>query len=49
MTDTFEDDLRQMIQRGQVLVVVGSGVSMATNSNSPNWRGLIPSRYRTGR
>lgn len=43
MTDTNEDDLRKMIKDGQVVVVVGSGVSMATNPKSPTWRGLIES------
>ena len=41
--DTFETDLRGMIRRGQVVAVVGSGVSMATASQSPTWRGLMKS------
>ena len=37
------NDLRQMIERQQVAVVIGSGVSLATNSNSPTWRQLLES------
>lgn len=39
----FDADLREMIRRGQVVAVVGSGVSIATNSHAPTWRGLIES------
>jgi len=39
----FETDLRDMIARGQVVAVVGSGVSMATTSQAPLWRKLIQS------
>jgi formylglycine-generating enzyme required for sulfatase activity len=39
----FETDLRKMIGRGQVVAVVGSGVSAATTSRAPTWRGLITS------
>ena len=39
----FESDLREMIGRGQVVAVVGSGVSLATTSRAPTWRGLINS------
>ena len=39
----FETDLRKMIGRGQVVAVVGSGVSMATTSRAPTWRGLMAS------
>jgi formylglycine-generating enzyme required for sulfatase activity len=39
----FETDLREMIARGQVVAVVGSGVSAATTSSAPTWRGLIDS------
>ena len=37
----FETDLRDMIGRGQVVAVLGSGVSVATTSRAPSWRGLI--------
>jgi hypothetical protein len=40
----FETDLREMIARGQVVAVVGSGVSTATTAQAPSWRGLIQSR-----
>ncbi|MFC1572677.1 SUMF1/EgtB/PvdO family nonheme iron enzyme [Candidatus Eisenbacteria bacterium] len=40
---SFENDLREMIQRGRVVAVVGSGVSIATNSEAPTWRKLIQS------
>ncbi len=39
--DTFETDLREMIARNQVVTVVGSGVSIATNPAMPTWQGLI--------
>ena len=39
----LEADLREMIGRGQVVAVVGSGVSVATTSGAPTWRGLIKS------
>jgi hypothetical protein len=39
----FETDLREMIARGQVVAVVGSGVSTATTAQAPSWRGLIQS------
>jgi hypothetical protein len=39
----FETDLRDMIGRGQVVAVVGSGVSVATTPRAPSWRGLIDS------
>jgi len=39
----FEDDLREMIKRRQVVAVIGSGVSMATNRQAPTWRALIES------
>ena len=35
------DDLKQMIAKGQVTVVVGSGVSCATTSKAPTWMKLI--------
>ena len=38
-----ETDLRKMIQQGQVVAVVGSGVSVATTSHAPSWHGLIKS------
>ena len=41
--DPLAADLVKMIERRQVVVVVGSGVSMSTNRNSPTWRGLIKS------
>jgi sugar (pentulose or hexulose) kinase len=34
-------DLCEMIARRQVVVVIGLGVSTATNRQSPTWRGLI--------
>ncbi len=37
----FETDLRDMMGRGQVIAVLGSGVSLATTSRAPSWRGLI--------
>lgn len=48
MSDTheFEADLRGLIERRQVVVVVGSGVSMATNRKSPTWHGLIESAIK---
>ncbi len=36
-------DLRKMIRKKQVVVVVGSGVSMSTTCKAPTWRGLIES------
>ena len=39
----FESDLRKLIGRGQVVAVVGSGVSLASTSRAPAWRGLITS------
>ncbi|MBC8875829.1 MAG: SUMF1/EgtB/PvdO family nonheme iron enzyme [Planctomycetes bacterium] len=39
----FENDLREMIKRRQVVAVIGSGVSMATNQQAPTWRALIES------
>ena len=39
----FEHDLREMIKHGQVVAVVGSGVSVAAAARSPAWRGLIES------
>ncbi len=39
----FETNLREMIARGQVVAVVGSGVSLAATSRAPTWRGLITS------
>ena len=39
----FVDDLRDMIKRRQVVAVVGSGVSLATNPKAPSWRALIES------
>ena len=43
MTDAagFTEDLRKMISRRQVTAVIGSGVSLATTSEAPSWRGLI--------
>jgi hypothetical protein len=40
---TFEADLREMLDRGQVAAVVGSGVSTATTRRAPSWRTLIQS------
>jgi formylglycine-generating enzyme required for sulfatase activity len=40
---SFVTDLRAMIARKQVTAVIGSGVSVATTSKSPSWRGLIES------
>ncbi len=37
----FEVDLRKMIKGRNVVAIIGSGVSMATNKNSPTWRDLI--------
>ena len=42
-TDPLLADLLTMIKRRQVVVVVGSGVSMSTNRKSPTWRKLIES------
>jgi hypothetical protein len=39
----FDADLGEMIQRGQVVAVVGSGVSLAADPRTPTWRGLIES------
>jgi len=39
-------DLRKMIERKQVVVVVGSGVSISTCKKAPTWRGLIESGVR---
>ncbi len=39
--NSLETDLRDMIGRGQVVAVVGSGVSVATTSRAPSWRGLF--------
>ncbi|MCY2996202.1 MAG: SUMF1/EgtB/PvdO family nonheme iron enzyme [Planctomycetota bacterium] len=39
----FEDNLRDLIKRRQVVAVVGSGVSLATNPQAPTWRALIES------
>ncbi|MEY4179795.1 MAG: hypothetical protein RLY70_3369, partial [Planctomycetota bacterium] len=41
--EPIEDDLRQMIHDKRVVVVVGAGVSCATTSRAPSWRGLIES------
>ena len=41
--DPFLDDLREMIDRKQVVVIVGSGVSAATTSQSREWPELIQS------
>ena len=41
--DTPKHDLREMIRAKQIVVVVGSGVSIATNKNAPTWQGLIAS------
>ena len=45
MTDAagFTEDLLQMISRKQVTAVIGSGVSVATTTKAPSWRGLIES------
>ncbi|MFT5322214.1 MAG: hypothetical protein ACI8P0_000049 [Planctomycetaceae bacterium] len=40
---SFVTDLRGMIAQKQVTVVIGSGVSVATTSKAPSWRGLIES------
>ena len=38
----FETDLRRMVKEKQVVVIVGSGVSIAsTNRQAPTWEGLI--------
>lgn len=42
-SDTFHKDLRVIIERRQVVLVIGSGVSMATTRRSPTWRKLIES------
>ncbi|MFM9960895.1 MAG: SUMF1/EgtB/PvdO family nonheme iron enzyme [Planctomycetaceae bacterium] len=42
-THTIEDGLRSLIKDRQIVVVVGSGVSRATNNKSPTWRDLIQS------
>ncbi|MCY2977757.1 MAG: SUMF1/EgtB/PvdO family nonheme iron enzyme [Planctomycetota bacterium] len=42
-TDPLLADLLTMIKKKQVVVVVGSGVSMSTNRKSPTWRKLIES------
>ena len=39
----FADDVRKLIENKQLTVVIGSGVSRATCSQSPDWRGLIES------
>ncbi len=44
--DPLTADLIKMIERRQIVVVVGSGVSMSTNRKSPTWRGLIESGIR---
>jgi formylglycine-generating enzyme required for sulfatase activity len=41
--ETFETDVRTLIDQGQVVVVVGSGVSIATSLRAPTWRKLIDS------
>ncbi|MCY2988198.1 MAG: SUMF1/EgtB/PvdO family nonheme iron enzyme [Planctomycetota bacterium] len=45
----FEDDLRELIKRKQVVAVVGSGVSLATNPRAPTWRALIESAIESCR
>ncbi|MFT4559294.1 MAG: hypothetical protein ACI93T_004419 [Porticoccaceae bacterium] len=40
---SFVTDLRGTIAQKQVTVVIGSGVSVATTSKAPSWRGLIES------
>jgi hypothetical protein len=44
--DTLKHDLGEMIKGKQVVVVVGSGVSIATNTTAPTWYGLIESAVR---
>ena len=44
--DPFLADLCEMIDRRQVVLVVGSGVSLSTNHESPSWRGLIEAGIR---
>jgi formylglycine-generating enzyme required for sulfatase activity len=38
---SLEDDLRALVDRRQIVVIVGSGVSMATTKAAPTWRHLI--------
>ncbi len=40
-SDPLHKDLCEMIDRRQVVLIIGSGVSMATNRQSPTWRRLI--------
>ena len=42
-SDPFHKDLRAIIEHRQVVLVIGSGVSMATTRRSPTWRKLIES------
>ena len=39
----FTSELQNLIKEKQLTVVVGSGVSIATNGETPTWRGLIES------
>jgi len=41
--DELVDDLRELILKRKITVVVGSGVSKATNSKTPMWDALIAS------
>ena len=42
----FVIDLRERMKQRQVVVVVGSGVSIATTDAAPTWRGLIESAVK---
>lgn len=44
-----EQELREMIARREVVVVVGSGVSIATTGAAPSWEGLIESALKVCR
>ena len=43
MSDVLVDDLREQLTRGQLVVVVGTGVSVAATGGMPDasWRGLL--------
>ncbi|MDA1048967.1 MAG: SUMF1/EgtB/PvdO family nonheme iron enzyme [Planctomycetota bacterium] len=45
-TNPLVADLCEMIERRQLVLFVGSGVSLATNDKSLSWRGLIESGIR---
>ena len=42
--DEFKkNELRDLIRQKKIVIIVGSGVSIATNQKAPTWKGLIKS------